>query len=823
MASAHASVVIILIICLGSGCGLVRRIKGDSFGPRADRQGAESPEEDLLTTIKSEDGLAVSATVSASSTKAQKINASERSNLSGSSVIFPPGSLAVDTTVTMEDGVDLAADGVLAELGVKDATSVSEALVATSSPEIDPVQPFTVFIASTSGATLLQDISQLFVVYKVKRVGEDKIFAGIIPTSKISVSTAGVRFSVNHFGSFQIFSSLQPPAESSIESKNKISTKRGTVTTVKTESASGPEGQSSTADGGDDDANGTSNDGSGDDAGLPIAIKFLSSDIVNGSTGVVLTNPMVNLRFDQPIDPASIASSCTVKQISSNTPVAKTTSLSVDGQEIRLTIAGRLKPFTDYEIAIGTGLRGTNGSALGAAETITFKTKDISPETVFAADAGSGTIGDDELLMASNSSGQAVVVWANPVNVMAALNPGNGWLSPSTIYNSGNVTNLRVSMDGTGRACAAWIDTEVYSNCYDPNTGSWAGPTMHNEGSGTASGISLVSNETYTVLIWIEGDGGDPTFFHDTLTGASNPGTIFIGNAPVFNPSRGAFLANDGKMVIAFHNTPTTVVTSYWDGSAWVWDQFASSGGVGQAPQVGIDSSGMAFAVWGENVSGYKMYGTRFDSVWLTPVQIANPARFFSATQVSGRVVYTDSANAVGEVTRSAGAGFNASGLMVTGTGTVDNDVMGVFSNSRGDTTAFWYQFDPGVGAYRPDYGIARSDAPNTWLVGHLTPQGCDYYAPNVMVLDSDGNGAFTCRNYDGVNSRNYSLFTRMVSGGVFGTATDTRVALGLNETTDVAKSVLSMAMVNGAENRIHTAFVILDGSTYEIKILTHE
>lgn len=124
------------------------------------------------------------------------------SSVSGTKVSFPPGSIAVDTTVDVEESVPVATSATAAELGLENVSTASKAVVVSSPQKVDPAQPFTVSIDLPS-SNLQGNSGNLIVIYKVYSHATSQSLAGVIPASGYVVSAGAVSFKSKYFGSFQ--------------------------------------------------------------------------------------------------------------------------------------------------------------------------------------------------------------------------------------------------------------------------------------------------------------------------------------------------------------------------------------------------------------------------------------------------------------------------------------------------------------------------------------------------------------------------------------------------------------------------------------------
>lgn len=148
--------------------------------------------------------------ISASSTTTQVVEASADSGITGTKFTFPPGSLTIDTAITVEEGVPLANSDVSSELGISDSVGLSAAgasVVIAPKDAVDPALPFTVSITldgSNSLALQSSDTSHIVILYKVRKMDAGgAYFIGAFNSDQLHIDGNLVTFSSSYFGSFQ--------------------------------------------------------------------------------------------------------------------------------------------------------------------------------------------------------------------------------------------------------------------------------------------------------------------------------------------------------------------------------------------------------------------------------------------------------------------------------------------------------------------------------------------------------------------------------------------------------------------------------------------
>ena len=134
------------------------------------------------------------------------MEASKTSAIAGAAVTFPPGSIAVATTVTLLPGPSLAASSTASDLGLSGQLAGSGTSVTiASSVATDSVTPYTVSLALPAGAglALADPYANLVVLYRVTKVGEGTQVSGLIPLSDLNIGSGVVQFKIRYFGTYQ--------------------------------------------------------------------------------------------------------------------------------------------------------------------------------------------------------------------------------------------------------------------------------------------------------------------------------------------------------------------------------------------------------------------------------------------------------------------------------------------------------------------------------------------------------------------------------------------------------------------------------------------
>lgn len=163
--------------------------------------------------------------VAANAMYTQVLEAGSNTTISGSSAAFPPGSLAIDTEVSLATTAAIGNTDTLErlELGTEVARSGAAVEILSSTPT-DAAAPFTLAIPLPDGSGLAlsgDQWSNLSIVYFVKKFSQGSIgVTGIIPRSMVDVSSGYAKFKTTFFGTYQAIITSKPidkPVEKAVE------------------------------------------------------------------------------------------------------------------------------------------------------------------------------------------------------------------------------------------------------------------------------------------------------------------------------------------------------------------------------------------------------------------------------------------------------------------------------------------------------------------------------------------------------------------------------------------------------------------------------
>jgi hypothetical protein len=327
-----------------------------------------------------------------------------------------------------------------------------------------------------------------------------------------------------------------------------------------------------------------------------------------------------------------------------------------------------------------------------------------------------------------NGSGNAVAVWDQydegiRWNIWAnSYTEGIGWGDAELIEtdNSGSAENPQVGIDGSGNAIAVWWQSDgtwknIWANRYVAGTGWGDAELIETDDSDNALNPQVgVNGSGNAIAVWYQSDG---TWWN--IWSNSYVAGIGWGDAELLETDNSG---HAGSPQVGIDGSGNAVAVWYQDDGTWynIWaNRYVAGTGWGDAelietddkgdaygPQVGIDGSGNAIAVW------WQSDGTRYN-IWANRYVAGTgwgDAELIE-TDNSGDAEYPqvgidESGNAVAVWRQSDGAQYNIwANCYVVGTGwgdaeLIETDNSGdarhpqVGVDGSGNAIAVWYQSD---------------------------------------------------------------------------------------------------------------------------------
>lgn len=148
------------------------------------------------------------AKLDAQSKETQVIEVPSDTAVGGTSIEFPPGSLAIDTTLNIEEAVPINSKSMAAQLELgSPVVSAGTAVSIQPSTATDALEPFTIALSLPQAAALHMAMNDpyanLLIIYKVMKAETNVVVAGVLPRSDLEVDGGKVRFKISHFGAYQ--------------------------------------------------------------------------------------------------------------------------------------------------------------------------------------------------------------------------------------------------------------------------------------------------------------------------------------------------------------------------------------------------------------------------------------------------------------------------------------------------------------------------------------------------------------------------------------------------------------------------------------------
>ena len=428
-------------------------------------------------------------------------------------------------------------------------------------------------------------------------------------------------------------------------------------------------------------------------AGLPdsVAPAVASSVPMDGATDVAIDESL-EIAFTEPVDPAT-ANGTTVKIRVGDTEMAGTVCCAHD--TITFTPATNWGFATTYTVTISGGVSGVKdlaGNALAADHTWTFSTgqaPDTNPPTVTATNPINGATGVSVQTSVTAIFSEAVTnvspaafrlaAGGVPVPGGVTTNGSTAIFTPSTplLYNttytataaagvadlagnplraevnwtfttsemsgSANVissgtdsaSGAQLSMDASGTAVAVWVQGNgIWSNRYVPGTG-WGAATAISSGTGGAEvpQVAMGGSGTATA-VWRQWDGAEYSIYANRYLPGTGWGTATIierGEGQAGGVTKSS-ISLGGPQVGMDTSGNAIAVWPQWDGGAWSIYANRYAPGIGWGtealiesglnntydPKMAMDRTGTAIAVWrdvkeGSSGPGGSVYANRYE------------------------------------------------------------------------------------------------------------------------------------------------------------------------------------------------------------------
>jgi len=509
----------------------------------------------------------------------------------------------------------------------------------------------------------------------------------------------------------------------------------------------------------------------------------------NGTTSVLRSmNPTIS--FSAVLNPATVNSSSVTLVSSAG---AQSVVSSVSGNQITITPTRKLLPLVTYTLNISTAVRGANGERLTAPMAVSFTTRDGTWQAPTLIERDNvGDAGSPQIAM--DSAGNALAVWhqANGSNYAIQSNRftatpiGGAWgvVSAKVSDSVGDAFYPQIRFDASNNALAVWYQHDgtrntIRSNRYTATDGTWGtiSPVVSDGTSDAsypqlaidASGNALAVWEQYNSPrnnIWSNRYIVNSGRWEATTQMVSN-GTGAASFARVAFDSDGSALAVWRQLDGTRYNVRSNRYVPTPTGGNWQANTPMVSDGTGDvwAPQIAIQASGVALAVWDQfvfmsrNIFSNRytwsatagMWGTPTSTVSGNPPDAGDPQIVIDSTGNALAVWWQEAAPY--SVIQSNRYTANPTGGFWNVTRPVLSDNSGsaigpqVAIDLAGNALAVWQQY---VGARKDIWSNRYSAASGVWGVATRIESNTGDAANPQIVIDASGNALAVWEQTDG-------------------------------------------------------------------------
>lgn len=515
----------------------------------------------------------------------------------------------------------------------------------------------------------------------------------------------------------------------------------------------------------------------------------------NGATGV-LVNSQITVLFSEPMDP-SVSTSITLAPSAGGTPVMliemPSSLLPPPGgfsSSVALAASVRLAENTSYTATISTAAKDAAGNALTVPYTWTFTTAD-SPDVWGTAQMIETVPGFAmQPQIAFDANGNAIAVWGQSsdrapffisrIDIWAnRFSAASGTWGTAQLIETDNVGSARapqVALDANGNALAVWVQFDgtrnnIWANRFSAASGTWGAAQLIETESGNADAPQITLDaDGNAIAVWDQSDGTRSNIWANHFSAAGNTwGTAQLIEAESGNARapQVALDANGNAIAVWAQSdgTRNNIWANRFSAASGTWETaqvIETEPGNAGAPQVALDASGNAIAVWEQFDAGRSdIWANRFNAAngtWGTAQLIetgnTGPAMFPQiALDASGNAIavweqFTGTSADIWANRFSAATGtWGTAQLIETEPGNASEPQIAF--DASGNAIAVWTQFDTTATAMSSIWALRFSAASGTWGTPLLL--GTDADGPQIAI-DPSGNAIAIWSQLDGFN-----------------------------------------------------------------------
>jgi len=491
-----------------------------------------------------------------------------------------------------------------------------------------------------------------------------------------------------------------------------------------------------------------------------------STSPASGATGVA-RNTVITGTFSEDMLATSIGTSSVTLAGVSGTVV-----LDVTNEIVTFTPNSGLGLLTNYTATLSTDIADLSGNKLATPKIWSFTTADGAWGT--AAPIETESLGDayrTEIVF--DSSGNAIAVWGQNdgtrYNIWTNRFNGTSWGTAALIEtdDSGHASTPKIAIDSSGNAIAVWFQSDgtrynIWTNRF--NGTSWGTAALiETDDSGDAEHPEIVFDSSgNAIAVWFQNDGTRSNIWTNRFNGTS------WGTAALIETDDSGYaghpeiaIDSSGNAIAVWHQSDGArfgIWTNRFNGTSWGTAALIETDDSGDAyrPEIAIDSSGNAIAVWSQSDgTRNNIWANRFNGTsWGTAALIETDD---SGDAYRPEIAIDSSGNAIAVWHQSDGTRFNMWTNRFNGTswGTaalIETDNSGnalspeIAIDSSGNAIAVWHQSD----GTRNNIWANRFNG-TSWGTAALieTDDSGDTNSPQIAI-DSSGNAIAVWTQSDG-------------------------------------------------------------------------
>ena len=521
------------------------------------------------------------------------------------------------------------------------------------------------------------------------------------------------------------------------------------------------------------------------DTQAPIADTFTpEDDAIN-----VPTTTEVSARFDESILEASInPASFTLTNAQGDMIIAE---VNYDNSNYKVTMLPEqnLALLATYEAKLHNVITDLIGNRLPETSW-TFTTRDGvwgTEELIESEDVGSA----DNPQIAVEKNGDAIAVWVQSDGTRYNIysnrftKASNSWGSVELIGRDDirHASNPQIAIDQNGDAVAVWVQsdgvTNIYSNRFTKSSNSWGTVTIIETGTLEALQPQIaVEKNGDAIAVWVQSDGTRYNIYSNRFTKSSNSwGTeemIEIEGESAFQPQ--IAIDQNGDAIAVWEQSDGTIYNIYSNrftkaSNSWGSENVIETGiGAAFQPQIAIDKSGDAIAVW-EQSDGIRsrIYSNSYNKEshsWDTEVVIGSTVSLLlepahvAVNQNGDAVVVWTSEDSLGVNNIYSNRYSKISNSWGTEeaieTGTSDASQPQIAMDDNGNALSVWRQYD---GTAMSIYSNRFSSTSNSWSTEEFIETGTVHAQNPQIAIDSRGNAIAV---WSQINISVYSIYSNI-------------------------------------------------------------